>query len=130
MVVLSPPAGGTVVRTVDAAAAVLTVDGVLELVHPASISVMATVATTAILRTVHSYSTSAGRRDVGVITRSRRKEPVTFRPHGGRRRPDHFRRCDRIGTTRGSPMPVNRVPSVFAGAVTGHAPPALLSLHP
>ena len=42
------------------------VGDVNEAAQAVSISVMATVATTAILRTVHSYSTGAGRRDVGV----------------------------------------------------------------
>ena len=51
--------------------------GVEEPVHPASNSVIATVATTPSLRTMQSYSTSAGCRDVGVITRSGRR-PVTF----------------------------------------------------
>jgi hypothetical protein len=99
---------------------VVGVGGKVEVVHPANISVMATVATSPSLRTVHSYSTSPGRRDVEVITRSGRwnrsrhhhgSVDVLTRPGG-----------DRIGTTRGSQMPVNRVPSVFAGAVTGHAP--------
>ena len=68
--------GGWVVVVVDVLVAVdgvlVVVVGTVELVQAASISIMATVATTAILRTVHSYSTSAGRRDVGMITRSGR----------------------------------------------------------
>jgi hypothetical protein len=35
---------------------------------------------------------------------------------------NHLRRYDRIGTTRGSQRPVNRVPGVFAAAETRRTP--------
>ena len=65
VVVMSPPGGGIVVTTVDSAATVLVLVGAEELVHPASISVMATVARAPSLRTLGIYSTGAGGRDVG-----------------------------------------------------------------
>ena len=82
---------------------------------------MATAAMRANRRTVGIYSTSAGRRDVGMITRSGdgtghvqtpTKASVSWALPGG---------MDRIGTTFGSQRPVNRVPHVFAAHETGRA---------
>jgi hypothetical protein len=108
---------------------VVVVAGETESLHAASISVMATVATTLTLRIVHSYSTSALRRDVGMITRSGRYSRSGSDRHRSISALITSGGTDRIGTTLGSQMPMNRVPRVFRRALTRHVPALPIHRH-